>query len=271
LPNAQGQPAIDAASFTTVRVVSGAVALALLVSWRTGASGRLSTSLGAVWHTGRWRQAAALFGYAILFSWAYLSLGAAVGALLLFGAVQLSMLTLGLWAGERLAPRQWLGFVAACAGLAALLLPGASAPPLAAALAMALAGVCWGFYSVWGKAAGANPTLATAGHFAKAVPLALAVSALAWVAHAPPHASLTGLTLAVASGAITSGLGYALWYAVLPSIKATSAATLQLSVPIITALAAVALLGETLSLRLVLASAVVLGGVGLVVSGRAKA
>jgi drug/metabolite transporter (DMT)-like permease len=266
LPGGAGQPSIDAASFTTVRMASGALMLVLLVG--------LQGQAKAVWAAGRWRSAAALFGYAILFSWAYLSLGAAVGALLLFGAVQISMLTLGWWVGERLAPRQWLGFVLACGGLAALLLPGAGAPPVLPAVLMALAGVCWGVYSWWGKAAGAAgvaPTLATAGHFVRAVPLALAVSALVWVVlglvlgQVAVHASPKGLGLAVASGAITSGLGYAIWYAVLPHIKAATAATLQLSVPVITALAAVALLGEVLSLRLVVCSAVVLGGVWLVI------
>jgi drug/metabolite transporter (DMT)-like permease len=260
LPNAQGQPAIDAASFTTMRIASGALMLALLVGWQG--------QFWRVWAAGRWRSAAALFGYAILFSWAYLSLGAAVGALVLFGAVQLCMLGLGLWAGERLASRQWCGFVLAGGGLAALLLPGAGAPPLLPAVLMALAGVCWGFYSWWGKAGGGvAPTLATAGHFARAVPLALAVSAAVWLAWggAAVQASPAGLGLALASGAITSGLGYALWYAVLPQLKATSAASLQLSVPVITALAAVALLGEQLSVRLVVCSAVVLGGVWLVV------
>jgi drug/metabolite transporter (DMT)-like permease len=267
-----GQPSIDAVTFTTVRMASGAVALAIIVALR-------GVRLSGVWQAGNWASAAALFGYAIAFSLAYTTLGAAIGALLLFGAVQVTMISRGLWAGERFRPLQWAGFASAVLGLVALLLPapgsagGAASNGafLLAAALMVAAGACWGVYSLRGKAAAnPDPTLATAGHFARTLPFAVGASALAALlasAHvlgSPPHASATGLWLAVASGALTSGVGYAIWYAALPGLKATTAATLQLSVPVITALAAVALLNEALTLRLVLASIAVLGGVALV-------
>jgi drug/metabolite transporter (DMT)-like permease len=243
---------IDAASFTTIRVVSGALALWLIVRARSG-KGEAA---------GSWASAAALFAYAAAFSFAYLSLSAATGALLLFGAVQATMIGVGLWRGERLRPWQLVGLACALGGLVGLLLPGLSAPPLHGAALMLAAGVAWGAYSLRGKGAG-DPLRATAGNFVRAVPFAAALS-LAMLASATFDA--TGAALAVASGALTSGIGYAIWYTALPGLRAASAATVQLSVPLIAALGGIVLLGEPLTLRLVLASIAILGGIALVIA-----
>ena len=242
---------IDAASFTTIRIVSGALVLWLVVRLRHGAPAG----------SGNWLSAAALFVYAAGFSFAYLSLGAATGALLLFGAVQATMIGYGLAKGERFRGMQSAGLLLALAGLVGLLMPGLSAPPPAGSVVMLGAGVAWGVYSLRGKAAG-DPTRVTAGNFLRAVPIALVLSAALW-----SRASVggAGLAYAIASGALTSGIGYAVWYSALPELKATQAATVQLSVPVIAALGGIALLGESPSLRLVLASVLILGGIALVV------
>jgi drug/metabolite transporter (DMT)-like permease len=247
--------AIDPASFTLLRLVSGALMLALLVGVRRPAQLR----------AGSWTSAAALFAYAIAFSYAYIGLSAGTGALILFGAVQASMIGWALLRGERFGVVQILGFVLAVSGLVGLLLPGLSAPPLAAALLMLVAGMAWGVYSLRGRGAG-DPTAITAGNFLRAVPMAVAASAFALVlAPAAVQIDVPGSLYAIASGALTSGLGYAIWYRVLPQLRASNAATVQLSVPVVTAVAGVLLLNEPLGLRLVLASIAVLGGVALVV------
>ena len=249
--------AIDAASFTSVRLLSGAAMLWLLL-WLTGRR--------RVAGTGSWPSAIALFGYAALFSFAYLSLTAATGALLLFGAVQVTMIGLGLRSGERLDALQVAGVLLAFGGLVGLLLPGLSAPPLGGALMMIGAGIAWGVYSVRGKGAG-DPTRVTAGNFALTVPITLVLSLIML-----PTLSFdaVGFWYALASGALTSALGYALWYSVLPLLQATSAATVQLSVPVIVAAGGVLLLDEPITLRLVLASTAVLGGIALVILERRR-
>ncbi len=241
---------IDPASFTSIRIVSGALVLWLIVRFRKG--GTLS---------GSWISAAALFVYAAAFSFAYLALAAGTGALLLFGAVQVTMISHGLWSRERLPPQAWFGFIAAFGGLVGLLLPGLSAPPLLGAAGMLGAGVAWGVYSLRGKGQ-SHPTAATAGNFVRAVPPALVLSAtlLPWA-----KLDVTGILCAVASGAMTSGLGYVIWYAAVRGLRSASAAAVQLSVPVITALGGVALLGEPVTLRLLLASTAVLGGIALVI------
>ena len=242
---------IDAASFTLVRLLSGALVLALLAWWRRGgSSGR-----------GNWLSAFALFAYAAAFSFAYVKLTAAAGALLLFGAVQATMITHGLWSGERLRPLQLGGLVLACAGLVGLVLPGLSAPPLVAALLMLMAGIAWGGYSLRGRCAG-DPLQVTAGNFLRAVPMA-AVLALLLIRQASPDPA--GLGYAVLSGALASGVGYAIWYSALPFLKSVTAATVQLAVPVIAALGGVFMLGEPLTPRMLAASAAILGGVALVV------
>ncbi len=245
---------IDAASFTAVRLVSGALMLWLIVRWR---GGRAQAA-------GSWPSSAALFAYAAAFSFAYISLTAATGALLLFGAVQATMIGYGLWRGERLHAIQLVGLVLALGGLVGLLLPGVAAPPLGGALLMLLAGIAWGIYSLRG-AGGLDPTTVTAGNFLRAAPLGLLLGLLAlpWIA-----LDAGGIAYAISSGALASGLGYAIWYTALRGLRATSAATVQLSVPVITAVGGVLLLGEAPSLRLVVASVAVLGGIALVIRAR---
>jgi drug/metabolite transporter (DMT)-like permease len=247
---------IDAATFTTIRIVSGAVALWIIVRMRDKSQAGGGTWLSAFW----------LFAYAAGFSFAYITLTAATGALLLFGAVQATMIGYGLWKGERLAALQWFGLTVAIAGLGVMLLPGASAPAPAGAALMIFAGISWGFYSLRGRGAG-DPTRVTAGNFLRAAPMAILVS-VAMMSHASINGA--GVICAIASGAITSGVGYAIWYTALPALKATIAATVQLSVPVIAALGGVLLLGESLTLRLIACSAAILGGIAIVVTRRSR-
>jgi drug/metabolite transporter (DMT)-like permease len=245
------QTSIDAASFTTIRLISGAMMLWLVVRISRG------TQIG----NGNWLSAFALFVYAAFLSYAYASLTTAMGALLLFGAVQATMIGHGIWAGERLLKLQLLGLVIALAGLVGLLLPGLSAPPLFGSLLMLGSGIAWGVYSLRGKGAG-DPTRVTAGNFLRAVPIAAILSVLM-----VDRTSLdsAGIWYAVASGALTSGIGYSIWYTALPALKAAKAATVQLSVPVIAALGGIVFLGEPLTLRLVLSSVAILGGIALVI------
>lgn len=249
--------AIDAASFTTLRLVSGALVLWLLVRFKSGkAPGR-----------GNWWSALALFAYAAAFSFAYARLPAATGALLLFGAVQATMIVRGIVAGERFRPWQLAGLVLALGGLVGLLLPGLSAPPVGGAILMMLAGAAWGVYSLRGRGQG-DPTLVTAGNFLRAAPLAVLLSVLML---GQVSVDAPGVGLALASGALTSAVGYVIWYAALPALKATTAATVQLSVPVIAALGGVAFLGEAITWRLALASAAILGGIALVILEKPRA
>ena len=244
---------IDAASFTAIRLVSGA-----LVLWAVARSTRgAQTGKGNLW------SALALFSYAACFSFAYISLPTGTGALLLFGAVQALMIGYGIWSGERLRPLQLAGLALAFGGLAGLLLPGVSAPPLVGSVLMLLAGVSWGIYSLRGKGAG-DPTRVTAGNFLRAAPLAVGLG-LVMLLLRGASLDAAGFWLAVASGALTSGIGYAVWYTVVPALKATTAASVQLSVPVLAALGGIAFLGEPLTLRLALTSVAILGGIALVV------
>lgn len=256
---ALAQTGIDPASFTSIRLASGAVVLWLVVRLtRQGQSGG-----------GNWRSALALFGYAACFSFAYVSLTAATGALLLFGAVQATMIGQGLRTGERFTRWQVAGLVLALGGLVGLLLPGLAAPPLGGALLMMAAGVAWGVYSLRGKGAG-DPTRVTAGNFLRAVPLALGLSLL-MLALGDTRVDAAGVWLAMLSGAGASAIGYAIWYTALPALKATSAATVQLSVPVLATLGGILWLGEAVSPRLVLASVAILGGIALVILEKKKA
>jgi drug/metabolite transporter (DMT)-like permease len=242
---------IDAASFTLVRLLSGAVVLYLVARlFRAGRTGK-----------GNWLSASALFAYAAGFSFAYGSLPAGTGALLLFGAVQATMIGRGIWRGERLHGLQLAGLVLALGGLVGLVLPGVSAPPPGGSLLMLGAGIAWGVYSLRGRGTG-DPTWVTAGNFLRAVPLAAGLSLLL---NAGTRLDGAGVGYAVASGALASGIGYAVWYSVLPALKATNAATVQLSVPVIAAIGGIVFLGEPLTLRLVAASVAILGGIGLVI------
>ena len=242
---------IDPASFTAIRLISGALVLWLLVRMKqTAPAGE-----------GSWASAFALFAYAAGFSFAYIGLSAASGALLLFGAVQATMIGYGIWSGERLRLLQTFGVLLAFGGLVGMLLPGLSAPPMLGAMLMIGAGVAWGIYSLLGKGAG-DPTRVTAGNFLRAVPITLVLSLL-MIEFTSVDAA--GFYYAIASGAFASGLGYAIWYTVLPVLKNTSAASVQLSVPVIAALGGIVFLGEPLTLRLVLASVAILGGIALVI------
>jgi drug/metabolite transporter (DMT)-like permease len=253
---ALSETSIDAASFTVVRLVSGALMLWCLLSLK-GFTGK---------HQGSWPSAIALFAYAALFSYAFLELAAGTGTLILFGAVQASMIGFGLFRGEQLNVLQWLGFCVALAGLIGLVLPGLSAPPLHAAILMTGAGIAWGIYSIRGKAS-INPLLVSASNFLLTVPLAVSLAALAALTHGL-NIDLFGIGLALASGSLTSAIGYLIWYAVLPELSAMNAATIQLSAPVLAAIGGVLLLSETMTLRLVLASIAILGGIALVIRQR---
>jgi drug/metabolite transporter (DMT)-like permease len=241
---------IDAASFTSIRLLAGALVLWAIVAAKGDKPGA----------AGSWTSALALFAYAAAFSFAYVSLSAATGALLLFGAVQTTMISVGLWKGERLTAQQLAGLLLALGGLLALLLPGLSAPPLPPALLMLGAGCSWGVYSLRGKNA-ANPVQVTAGNFLRAVPFA-AVLSLAMLSRCSVDG--WGTVYAVASGGLASGVGYAIWYTALRGLTATIAAAVQLGVPVIAALGGVALLGEAITPRLLITSAVILGGLALI-------
>jgi drug/metabolite transporter (DMT)-like permease len=265
---------IDAATFTLDRILSGAIALWVVVAVRrklrvertapslveSSSTSSLVTRHSSLAH-GNWPSALALYIYAAAFSFAYLTLSAGTGALLLFGAVQATMISWGLRKGERLNAIQIAGLIAALGGLVLLLLPGLTAPPLIGSALMLAAGVAWGIYSLRGKSE-TNPGGATAGNFVRAVPLAVLLSLIMIKQH---HFDSLGLTYAVVSGAITSGLGYVIWYSALPGLKATSAATVQLSVPVLAAVGGIILLGESLTLRFVIASIAILGGIALVI------
>jgi len=244
---------IDPATFTLVRIGSGAAVLSALNLVRGGRG-----------ISGSWRSAIALLTYAACFSFAYVSLTAATGALLLFGSVQATMIFWGVVTGEHLTGVQWAGLSAAMLGLIALLAPGIVSPAPIGAVLMASAGVAWGTYTLLGRGTG-DPIATTAGNFLRAAPLALPLmlaTSNTWDAQ--------GVIWAMLSGAVASGLGYSIWYAALPGLTATRAASVQLSVPVITAISGVAFLGETVSIRLAVASATVLGGIALVVWGKAR-
>lgn len=242
---------IDPASFTTVRLLSGALVLFVLVSLQ-GKNPRQGWSL---------ISALALFAYAVALSFSYTGLTTATGALLLFGAVQATMIGYGLYRGERLIPWQWLGLLMALAGLVGLLSPGISAPPMLDSLIMMASGVAWGVYSLRGKGAG-DPTLMTAGNFMLAAVMAVILSMAMW---SQQQLDVQGVTYAMLSGGLTSGLGYAIWYRVLPWLRATQAATIQLSVPVITAVGGLLFVSEPITWRFTLACAAILGGIALVI------
>jgi drug/metabolite transporter (DMT)-like permease len=243
---------IDAGSFTAVRIAAGAGALLVLTRFRREGA-------GAARRHGSLRSAVALFGYAIAFSFAYLSLTAATGALVLFAAVQLTMVGIGMANGERLRLSEWTGLAVAFAGLVYLVSPGLTAPsPMGVAL-MTVCGIAWGYYSSAAKGV-RSPIAATAGNFTRATPLAAGALLVTW-GLGRPHASWAGIGLAALSGAVTSGLGYALWYVALKGLRTSFAAIVQLTVPVLAAVAGVIWLGEPVTGRLLLASMAILGGV----------
>ena len=249
--------AIDAASFSTIRLASGAAMLLLLSRWAPAPAGRPA---------GSWISAVVLSLYAVPFSFAYIGLSTGTGALILFGCVQVTMMAGALRSGERPAASQWLGLGSALVGLVYLVLPGIAAPPPLSAGLMALAGLAWGIYSLRGRGA-LNPLAQTTSAFVRSVPIALALSAISFRQF---HAGVGGIALAVASGTAASGMGYVAWYAALRGLTATRAAVVQLSVPIIAAVGGIVFLTEALSTRLVVAALLVLGGVALAILGRER-
>ena len=260
---------IDAGSFTLIRIASGALFLWLVITLpkRFGAAREdARPPVDARPPAGDWKSGLALFGYAACFSVAYLDLPAGTGALLLFGMVQATMIVYGIVRGERPTAIEWAGLVLALAGLVYLVSPGLSAPSPFGAAMMAVAGLSWGFYSVFGRGV-PDPAAATAGNFARALPFAL-VFLLVYVSRLSLQPA--GVLLAVVSGAVTSGLGYVLWYRTLVHLTVTRAAVVQLAVPVLVAIAGVLFLAEKIDLRLALSSVVTLGGVGLAVFGKSR-
>jgi len=247
---ALGRGSIDAASFSTIRLASGALVL-IALTW--------ATRREPIGVRGTWGSAAMLFLYAVPFSFAYISLGAGTGALVLFGAVQSTMLSWGLVTGERPVVTQWIGLVLAPGGLFYLVMPGLSAPPAIGCILMAIAGVAWGIYSMRGRSR-ANPLAETAGNFARAVPFAVVVTI---ATRADGNVGAEGLLLAVISGVVTSGLGYVVWYAALSGLTATNAALVQLLVPVLAGAGGIVFLAERITARLMGATVLILGGVAL--------
>jgi drug/metabolite transporter (DMT)-like permease len=245
--------AIDPASFSTIRFASGALTLLLVTAF----AGKRALAAGS------WTSAGILFFYAIPFSFAYTRLSAAAGALILFGVVQLTMITAGLWKGERPRPLQWFGVGLSIVGLVYLLLPGFGTPSLPGAALMSMAGFGWGAYSLRGRGA-ASPLAQTTNNFVRCIPLLLAASLLTM---SQIHIEGIGALFAVMSGVVASGAGYVIWYSALRGLTATRAAVVQLAVPVLAAAAGVAFLGEMLSPRLVISAALVLGGIAIAIGG----
>lgn len=253
---ALGTEAIDAASFTTIRLVSGALTLILISLFFDKSESKTKS--------GNWLSAFFLFAYAICFSFAYISLTTGTGALILFGTVQATMVFAALWSGERPKFLEWLGLIFALGGLIYLVFPGLSAPPILNSLFMFAAGVSWAFYTIRGKGS-ANPLKETSGNFVRSVPMIILTS-LPFVFQT--YLSWRGILLAVLSGAIASGIGYSVWYAALRFHTATRAAILQLSVPALAAIGGVVFLSENVSMRLFVATLLILGGISLAIFGR---
>lgn len=249
--------AIDPASYTLIRLASGAAALAVIASMGSNRSAPRG---------GNWSSAAALFGYAAAFSFAYLALPSGTGALVLFASVQITMIGWGLLRGDKPNAAEWRGLLAAFAAFVWLVSPGIEAPDITSSALMALAGVCWSVYSLRGRSA-ADPLQETAGNFLRAAPMALMLSLLAFSQFSVPP---DGAALALISGAVTSGLGYALWYRALKGLSSVQGALVQLSVPAIAAAGGIVFLAEPLTLRFVLCSVIILGGIALAISSKAR-
>jgi drug/metabolite transporter (DMT)-like permease len=249
---ALGSGTIDAASFATIRLGSGALTLWLIV---------VASRPGARSVHGDWRATMALLVYAVFFSFAYISLSTGTGALILFGSVQFVMFVAGLRAGEQSPRIAWAGFLLAVGGMVYLVSPGITAPPPVGAALMATAGAAWGFYSLLGRGV-ADPLKSTAGNFIYSVPVSVLVSLLF---ASEFHATRDGVLLALASGALASGVGYAIWYTALRGLTATTAASVQLSPMVLAALGGAVFMGEPVTVRLVLASLAVLGGIAMII------
>ena len=255
---ALGNDEMDAAGFTVVRLVAGAMTLALI-----------SATFGktqSIWRSGQWTSAFFLFAYAICFSFAYLGLSTGTGALILFGSVQMTMIAAALVKGDRPGVLELVGVAVAFGGLVYLVFPGLTAPPLASSLLMAASGAAWGFYTLRGKGSG-NPLAETTGNFVRSVPM-IVLAAIPFLGGM--HLSTRGVVLAVLSGALASGVGYSVWYAALKYHTATRAAVLQLAVPVIAAVGGVLLMAETAGWRLAVSAVLILGGIGVSVASRSR-
>jgi drug/metabolite transporter (DMT)-like permease len=248
----------DAVGFTGVRLVSGAVALIVISYFFNKKTKEIKR--------GSWPSAFFLFAYAACFSFAYLGLTAGTGALILFGSVQMTMIAVTIFRGERPSVLEWLGLVVALAGLFYLVFPGLASPPLLSSLLMAAAGMAWAGYTLRGKGS-SDPLADTTGNFVRSLPFA-AVIAVVYLPNL--QLSTRGIVLAVLSGAVTSGIGYAIWYAALKYHTSTRAAVLQLAVPVIAAVLGIALLGEDATMRLGIAAALILGGIWLVILAKRR-
>ncbi|MBU2411389.1 MAG: DMT family transporter [Gammaproteobacteria bacterium] len=259
---------IDPAQFTTWRLLSGTVTLVLLSAFQC--LKHQHNDLKIAWLEGSWLSAFALFIYALGFSYAYVTLSTGMGALILFGAVQLTLILFAVWAGQKLVWLEWLGLAIAFAGFVYLVLPTLSSPSLLGFILMTLAGVAWGLYTWRGKIS-AKPLFATTSNFVRTIPMLLIALLVIYLnTEQSQIAQPEGMILAVTSGAIMSGLGYAIWYAVLPYLSASMAAVLQLLVPIIATIGGVFFANESITLHLVIATLSVLGGVLLVILARKR-
>lgn len=256
---ALGKHEIDAASFTSIRLISGAVTLVLIAS--------LFSKTGSVRKSGHWASAFFLFSYAVCFSFAYLGLSTGTGALILFGSVQMTMVVVSLIKGERPKMLEWLGLFVAVGGLVYLVFPGLASPPIISSALMAAAGISWGAYTLRGRSS-ADPLADTMGNFVRTLPM-IAVVAIAFIPHI--HLSTRGIILAILSGSLASGVGYTVWYAALKFHTATRAAVLQLAVPVIAAVGGIIFLAETASARLWIAGVLILSGIGLTILARISA
>jgi len=265
---ALGTQAIDAASFTAVRLISGAFALVLISFFYAGKETKKEAEKGAEKEAekkrGNWISAFFLFAYAICFSFAYTNLTTGTGALILFGSVQMTMIITAVVSGERPKITEWLGLIFALGGLIYLVFPGLSSPPFFSSMLMTLAGISWGFYTLRGRGS-KTPLADTTGNFLRSVPMIVLIT-LPFLPQI--HLSQKGILLAVLSGAIASGIGYSVWYHALKFHTATRAAIVQLSVPALAAFGGVIFLAEIVSTRLVLATILILGGITIAIAGR---
>lgn len=250
---ALGGHSIDPASYTFVRLATGATSLWIIARWRQVDSSGISAST--------WTAGVMLSLYAVTFSFAYISLSTGTGALILFASVQITMLGIGLYRGERPQPAQWLGLLIAILGLIYLVSPGITAPSPLGSLLMGTAGAAWGIYSLLGGGA-KDPVITTSGNFLRTVPMALVIL-LPWLSS--PTITPKGFLWATLSGSITSAIGYVIWYAALRGLTTTLAATVQLSVPVIAALGGVVFMSEQITSRLIASGATILAGVGLAI------
>lgn len=253
---ALGHGAIDASSFTVIRLLSGAITLVIILNIKGSRKGDLSK--------GSWTASFALFLYAITFSYAYLSVDTATGALILFGSVQITMIMLSIASGTRLHISEWFGVIVAFSGFVYLILPDVTTPSINGLMLMTVSGISWGVYTLKGRGS-INPLMDTSYNFLRSIPF---IAVLAVFTMNNINYSSEGIMLALISGAITSGVGYTIWYIALGGLSSTQAAVIQLSVPVIAALGGVLFVSENITLRLFISAAVVLGGILMVVLGK---